>query len=185
MKTYLSVFVFLCMLLTSCVNDIEKVNLLTSRSHDPIQEAKDIEIIYSDSAKVQVKVDAPTLKRFESDNPYIEFSNGVKAEFYDANMVAKSHLTADYGIRYEKKQTMEAKKNVVVVNEKGEQLNTEHLIWDEKAGKLYSDDFVKITTADEVLTGNGFVSNQDFTQWKIYKLRGSIPIKKTNNVQNS
>ena len=159
--------------------------MLTSRSHDPIQEVKDIEIIYSDSAMVQTKINAPVLKRFESDNPYIEFPKGLKAEFYDDHMVSKSHLTADYGIRYEKQQSMEAKKNVVVVNEKGDQLNTEHLIWDEKNAKLYSDDFVTITTADETLYGNGFVSNQDFTKWKIYKLKGTIPLKKNKNDQNS
>jgi LPS export ABC transporter protein LptC len=159
--------------------------MLTSRNQEPTQEARDIEIIYSDSARIQVKLNAPVLNNFESDNPYIEFSKGLKAEFYDDNMVPKSHLTADYGIRYERKQSMEAKKNVVIVNEKGEQLNTEHLIWDEKNGKLYSDDFVKITTADEVLYGNGFVSNQDFTKWKIYKLKGTIPLKKTKNDQSS
>lgn len=159
--------------------------MITSRSHDPIQEVKDIEIIYSDSAMVQTKINAPVLNRYESDNPYIEFTKGLKAEFYDDHMVVKSHLTADYGIRYEKLQSMEAKKNVVVINEKGDQLNTEHLIWDEKTAKLYSDDFVKITTADEVLYGNGFVSNQDFTKWKIYKLKGTIPLKKNKNDQSS
>jgi LPS export ABC transporter protein LptC len=159
--------------------------MLTSRSQAPIQEVKDIEIIYSDSAMVQTKVNAPVLNRYESDNPYIEFTKGLKADFYDDQMVIKSRLTADYGIRYERQQKMEAKKNVVVVNEKGEQLNTEHLIWDEKNAKLYSDDFVTITTANEVLTGNGFVSNQDFTQWKIYKLKGNFPLKKNKNDQSS
>ena len=46
---------------------------------------------------------------------------------------------------------MEARKNVVVVNEKGETLNTEHLIWDERSEKLKSDEFVKITRKDEII----------------------------------
>jgi len=176
-------FLLVAFLFTSCENDIQKVNMLTSRSHNPAQEAKDIEILYSDSAMVQVKIDAPVLKSFESDNnPYIEFTKGLKAEFYDEHLVPKSHLTADYGIRYEKQQRMEARKNVVIINEKGEQLNTEHLIWDERNAKLYSDEFVKITTADEVLYGDGFVSNQDFTKWKIYKLKGTFPLKKNKDV---
>ncbi len=179
------IFIPVIFFISSCENDIQKVNMLTSRSQAPIQEVKDIEIIYSDSAMVQTKVNAPVLNRYESDNPYIEFTKGLKADFYDDQMVIKSRLTADYGIRYERQQKMEAKKNVVVVNEKGEQLNTEHLIWDEKNAKLYSDDFVTITTANEVLTGNGFVSNQDFTQWKIYKLKGNFPLKKNKNDQSS
>jgi hypothetical protein len=76
---------------------------------------------------------------------------------------------------------MEARKNVVVVNEKGERLNTEHLIWDEKKEKLLSDDFVKITTKDEIFYGNGFEANQDFTKYRIYKLKGTISLNKPNH----
>ena len=37
--------------------------------------------------------------------------------------------------------------------------------------------FVKITTADEIIFGDGFESNQDFTKYKIFKIRGTISLK--------
>ena len=43
--------------------------------------------------------------------------------------------------------------------------------------EVYSDKFVKITTADEILMGDGFVSSQDFNEWKIVKPTGVISIK--------
>jgi hypothetical protein len=65
----------------------------------------------------------------------------------------------------------------VVVNNKGEKLNTEHLIWDRRADRISSDRFVKITTADEILMGDGLESNGNFTRYKILKIRGTLRIR--------
>ena len=69
---------------------------------------------------------------------------------------------------------MEAKNNVVIVNAEGEQLNTEHLIWDRKKRIIYSNVFVKITTEDEIIMGEGFESNEQFSKYKILKPKGTI-----------
>ena len=71
---------------------------------------------------------------------------------------------------------MEAKEDVVVTNIKGEKLNTEQLVWDQKSGKITSDVFVKITTEDQVLMGEGLIANEDFTNYRILKPRGTISI---------
>ena len=73
---------------------------------------------------------------------------------------------------------MIARKNVVVVNEKGEQLNTENLVWDEKSEKLLSNEFVKITSKDEIIYGTGFEANQNFSKYKIFNIKGTISLKK-------
>jgi len=36
---------------------------------------------------------------------------------------------------------------------------------------------VKITTADEVIYGDGLESNQDFTKYKIKNIKGTIHLK--------
>lgn len=132
-----------------------------------------------------MEISAKELNRFETENPYIEMPKGFQANFFDDSMRVKSKLTADYGIRYERDQKMEARKNVVVVNEKGETLNTEHLIWDERTEKLKSDEFVKITTKGEIIMGTGFEANQDFSKYKIFNIKGTIPINPTNHAPNS
>jgi hypothetical protein len=65
---------------------------------------------------------------------------------------------------------------VEVVNANGEKLNTEHLIWDEGKKKITSDAFVKITTAKEIIMGKGLEANQDFTQYEIKEVTGTIRI---------
>jgi LPS export ABC transporter protein LptC len=182
MKRKPKYYFFLCFLIfpvlvfSSCENDIEKVKLLSTRKVEPIESGENVRILYSDSAKVQVELTAPEMNHFETENPHLEMTKGMKVLFYDADMNVKSRLSADYGIRYEREQKMEARKNVVVVNEKGETLNTEHLIWNERTEKLTSDEFVKITTASEIIYGTGMEANQDFSKYKIFNIKGTISV---------
>ena len=179
-------FVLICMtLLFSCENDLEKVKLYSKGEDSPQESAKSIKIIYSDSGRVEVELTALTLNRFETESPYIEMPKGFHATFYDNRLEVKSKLEADYGIRYEKEQKMEARKNVMVINQKGDKLNTEHLIWDEKKEKLYSNEFVKITTKDEIIYGNGFEANQDFSKYKIFNIKGTISLNNEIHVKDS
>ncbi|CAN5652721.1 hypothetical protein BH11BAC1_BH11BAC1_01570 [soil metagenome] len=183
-KTVAILFLSTAIIFTSCENDIEKVKLLSEHSVAPDESASVIRILYSDSAKVQVEILAKELNHYETENPYIEMPKGLTANFFDDSMHVKSKLTADYGIRYEREQKMEVRKNVVVVNEKGETLNTEHLIWDERTEKLKSDEFVKITTKGEIIMGTGFEANQDFSRYKIFNIKGTIPINQNNHAPN-
>src|SRR3972149_6545925 len=146
---YLIPFIFTLFL--ACETDIEKVKIITAKGNFPIESAKGAEIIYSDSAIVKVKVTAPQLDRYMGKDPYIELPKGIKLLFYDEDLDIASQLTSDYAVRYENDGRMEAKGNVVLINEQGEKLNTEHLIWDEEKELIYSAEFVKITTADEII----------------------------------
>ncbi len=151
----------------------------------PVESARNIKILYSDSGDVKVEVTAPLLERYEAERPYTEMTKGVKAIFYDDGMNVTSRLQADYAIRYDRELKMEARKNVLVVNEKGDQLNTEHLIWDERTQKLTSDEFVKITTKDEIIYGNGFEANQDFSRYRIFNIKGIISVKTQEHATDS
>jgi LPS export ABC transporter protein LptC len=184
-RNLIALIFLLAFILTACENDIEKVKLLSEHKIAPVESASVIRILYSDSAKVQVEITARELNHFETDNPYVEMPKGFQANFFDDSLKVKSTLTADYGIRYEREQKMEARKNVVVVNEKGEMLNTEHLIWDEKTEKLKSDEFVKITKKGEIIMGTGFEANQDFSKYKIFNIKGTIPINQNDHAPNS
>jgi LPS export ABC transporter protein LptC len=165
------------MLLFSCENDIEKIKVITTKTNTPSESAQDAILIYSDSSRVKVKLNATKIDRYLGTNAYLELPEGVEVIFYNDKMQIQSRLTADYAIRFEKQGKMEAKGNVVLVNEIGETLNTEHLFWNENTGKIYSYEFVKITTANEIIMGDGFESNQNFTKFKITKIKGTINIE--------
>lgn len=163
-------------MLFSCENkDIEIIQL--EEKALPIQTTEDVEIIYSTSGRPDFQLNAPVMDQYEGEEPYMEMPKGVKIQIFDSLMEVSSQLTANYAIDLKYADRMEAKEDVVVINNKGEQLNTEHLIWDKKTAKITSNVFVKITTQNEIITGEGLESNQDFTEYKILKPKGVISIK--------
>jgi LPS export ABC transporter protein LptC len=161
----------------ACENDIEEVNLITSFKKIPTESGKNVLIVYSDSARIKMKLKAAQLDHYDGENAYVEFPKGINVFFYNDKNKLESNLKANYAIRYEKSNMMEAKNNVIVINDKGEKLNTEHLYWDEKKELIYSDVFVKITTKDEIIMGEGLESNQNFSKYKFKKIKGTISVK--------
>lgn len=157
---------------TSCENDLQTINLLGGGKDAPSETMKDPEILYSDSGKVKMKLTGSVLERYSGERPHIIFPKGVNMTFYDDSGKVNSTLKAEYGIRYEAEGGMEAKRNVEVVNVKGDKLNTEHLIWEEGKDRIYTKEFVKITQGRDVIYGDGLESNQDFTVYKILKPKG-------------
>lgn len=166
--------VFFCV---GCENKMEKVKLLTQNAEMPVEESEKVRLIYSDSGLSKMVIEASKLERFSGENPYTEFNEGIHVIFYDKSGNIESELTADYAIDYEKVNVMEAKGNVVVINVNGDQLNTEYLIWHESDKLIKSDEFVKITTNDEIIYGDGLEANEDFTQYRIKNIKGIITIK--------
>jgi LPS export ABC transporter protein LptC len=156
-----------------------KVNLITGKDSLPSESAKDMELLYSDSGEIKVRLTTPILNRYLAgpNNSIIVFSKGLHLRFYDDSMKVESELTCKYAIKRDKENTMMAQNDVVVINNKGEKLNTEELIWDQAKKRIYSDKFVKITTKNEIIFGDGFESNESFTKYKLKKIKGTINLK--------
>ncbi|MCF8309162.1 MAG: LPS export ABC transporter periplasmic protein LptC [Bacteroidales bacterium] len=164
-------------LFTSCRNDVEKVKKITQPDSLPHQTAEDIELLYSEYGDLIFKLTSPLVKVYQGEKPRMIFPEGMKVVFFDSTgNDIRSRLTANYGIKYDKKKKMIAKEDVVVKNlEKNERLNTEKLIWDQRKSKIYTDKFVTITTEDEVLYGeDGMESDESFNSWVIKKPKGKM-----------
>lgn len=164
-------------MLFSCENDVAEVNSLNLEQEYPQQSAKDVEVLYSEKGRVSMQLNAPVLHQYGGEEPYDEMPEGVHVKIFDSLMKITTELTSNYAIRNTYLGQMEAKYDVVVVNEKGEQLNTEHIIWDEKTAKITSDVFVKITTDNQVIMGEGLEADEDFSSYRILKPTGIINIE--------
>ena len=169
----------LCLLafLSACVNDMKEVAAIVEPMTLPIVEEVNAELIYTDSAKIKVKVDASRLLHFAGEDPDLELPKGVHVWFYTPSGAIESELTAKYAISFEKKDVMVARNDVVVINSKGEKLNTEELSWSKKHHRIFTDEFVTITTEDEVIYGHGLEANEDFSKYTIKKISGTIEVK--------
>ncbi len=165
------------MLLSACKSDLETIDTITRVDEGPVESAFNIEIIFSDQAHVRMILTAPQMDRYENDENYLEMPLGLTVIFYDTLMQQTSSMTAKYAISLEDSEIIEARNDVVVINELGEQLNTEQLIWDQKKEIIYSEKFVKITTEDEVTYGEGFHADERFDQWEITNPRGTFRVE--------
>jgi len=172
-------------ILYSCVNDVKKAESLSNNEKIPISKGRNVELIFSEKSDVKIIITAPLMEEYGVENKYIEMNEGIKVLFYDSLLHVTSTLTSNYAIHRVSDKIMEAKNDVVVINDKGEKLNTEHLLWYEDSSKIYSDEFVKITTKDEIIMGEGMEANQDFTKWKIHKIKGTINIKEESDSLNT
>lgn len=162
------------LLIVSCKNDLETIKSLTDEENAATLSAKNSEILYTEQGKLKVKVLAPTTNSYpNAEEPYTEFPDGITVFNFNDSLAVESQITANYAIYYEEKELWNARYNVVAMNKKGEILNTEQLFWDEKKKTIYSHDMVKITTEDGVTFGEGFESDEMFTDWFILKPTGS------------
>jgi LPS export ABC transporter protein LptC len=164
-------------ILSSCSKDLEKINIYNDSELLPVESSTSIEIIQSDSAKIKLKIIAPKLNRFVNDSTYLEFPEGIKMYFYNQRGEVESQIQSNYALNYEKSKLLILKNDVAIINKNGEKLNGEHLIFDNTKQSLFTEEFVKITTADEIIFGDGLQANQDFTKYKIKNIKGTIQIK--------
>jgi LPS export ABC transporter protein LptC len=177
----MSILVLIAGILFSC-NKSQLLENNISLKDLPAESGVDVEIIQSEFGKTTMRIFAPRVERFLGERPYVEFANGIEITFYDSAMKPETIMNSEYAINYEAEKIMEAKKNVVVVNVKGEKLNTEHLIWDQNKEIIRTEEFVTITTQDEIITGEGMEADQHFTRYRIKKIKGTFNI--TNNEDN-
>ena len=179
-KTKLIALIFLFTLIfLSCTNDLKDVMALPGNKKSPSQIGDSVTLLYTDSAQLKIVLKANRMLVFSShvSEPFTILPKGFFVTFFDEQEKVSSTLKGNYGIRYDISKKMEAKYAVEVVNKNGEKLETEKLVWDETKKTIYTDAFVKITTASQVIMGKGLNSNQDFTKYELKEVTGTINLK--------
>ena len=164
--------------LFSCTNDLKQVQEITREDNLPMDVQEDLVLQYSDSSYVRLELRAPLAESYpQLEEPVRKFPDGIEVFFFDSMGKQETRMRANQATNYINKQLWHATGDVVVVNKKGEQLNTEELYWDERQEKIYSEVFVKITTEKEIIMGEGFEADQNFDNYVINKVTGQIAIE--------
>jgi len=175
----ISLILMLVLLATACENDIERINMLTSESTLPSVQGKNIKVVYSDSAKVKVRIQASVFKQHpDAERPHMEFPEGMEVHFFDDSLQISSNIRADYAIYYSNERLWHATGNVVARGDGGDALFTEELFWNEGEALIYSDSYTRIENDDGVFHGrNGFISNQDLSNWQLKGTSGTVNVQ--------
>jgi len=175
--TYL-IFAGAIMLFSCTKNDITLINNLTQADTLPTQTIHTLITVYMDTGRVQMIVKAPVVMNYtDREEPVMIFPKGIKVEFFNPEGEKETILQAGYAVYYQKKNLWEAKDSVIAENNQNERLDAELLFWNVNEKRIYSDKFVRITTPDEIIFGEGFESDQAFNDWQINHVKGTVFIE--------
>lgn len=168
-------FILITVLLSACVVEEADLSRYINSRVGNAEEARGIEITYTDSSYLVFILKAPLSRRtLERHTTEEEFPEGIEVTFYDKSGKPRSWLKADYAIRDQVSRKITVQKNVVLQNDKGERLEGPELIWDEKTKEIYTDRFVKFTREDNIVYSYGFKSNESFTRYELLSGSGAM-----------
>lgn len=139
----------------------------------PDQISWDVTVDFIDSSFTKAVLTAKKALIFEKRKETL-LDSGLKVVFFSSETGKRaSVLTADSARIDDVTKDMMAMGNVVVISDSNQtRLETELLMWKNKDEKLYSTEYVKITSPDEKLQGYGFESDLNLTNYKIFKVSG-------------
>ena len=159
----------------------QRKELVDAPQYDgPLSSMDSAITLLSDSGIVIMKMKADVQNNFENGDR--EWPNGFYIEWLNKRGQVTSYFSANYVYFTQADNLYRAEGDVVVrSNVKQDQLNTEELFWDQGEEKFYTDKFVTIKSEDEVHTGEGMKSNQDFTEYRILKPSGTFTLEDDPN----
>jgi LPS export ABC transporter protein LptC len=164
-------FLVLSLFFVACQE--EKSNQKFIPYKGPLEEAENIEVLYSESGMLKVRM--KTAKQIKAGSEDKIFPKKVFVDFFAPTGQVTTTLESDSG-RYEYRTGLyKVKGNVKVINTaKQERLLTDELTWNPQTQKVYTDKRVVVENqiTGERLNGLGLDANQDFSQYSIRKPTG-------------
>jgi len=171
-----SIILLLLLTLFACNKKSDFVNKKLDSlagSEQPNQIAHNIEVIFSVLNYTKAILKSKRARIFNKINTTF-LDSSVNVEFLSKfTQKRMSILTSDSARIDDLTKDMTALGNVLVISDSsGVKLETQILQWSNSRQKIYSNEYVKITTKNELITGYGFESNPDLSNYKILKVSG-------------
>ena len=164
-------FYFLLLFLLSACED-DKKNIKKEEYKGPISEVYGINMAYTDSAKLVVKMS--TEAQLTMANEDKKYPKEVRVFFFDKKGNNTTKLRGDSAIYLKATNLYRIMGRVQINNQvKNEVLETDELFWNPTSKKIYSNKAVDIKTTEQTIHGIGMDSNQDFTEYTIRKISNS------------
>jgi LPS export ABC transporter protein LptC len=180
-KTAGSIFLLLAVIVFtwSCQsNTPEDIKAAVDEENFPSLSVHDLETDITDSGKVVYRFITPEMNQYDNrEQPYTEFPQGLHLIIYNDQQKIDAQIKSQYAIYHESDDLWELQDNVEAVNFKNEVINTEQMFWDSRKHIIYSDEFIKITTDQEILTGYGFESDERLENYTIKRISGILSVE--------
>ena len=155
-----------------------KLKSMFNEKNADVEVADSVIFTYKEGEYARAIVTGKTVKRFTKTQNKLEFPDGLLVRFFD-QLKLISILKADYAENNEADQEIKVSGNVYMENSRYERLETQELTWNTKNKKVFTDKQVKIKTLDHIIYGIGFDSDEDFSNYTIRKVTGTVSVNDT------
>ena len=125
---------------------------ITERDSLPVMDTRGVTTLISDSGVTRYRVNTEEWLIFDKKKP------SYCAYYYDRDRLWK--LIG----------------NVDIKSLKGDHVTTELLYWNEATKKVYTDKFVRMEKPDQIMTGYGFESDDQFMKPVVHNISGIVYI---------
>jgi LPS export ABC transporter protein LptC len=163
-------------LLLACKNDLDNVAAVEVPQAAPDRITEQADYFFTDSGQVRNRLRAGRIAEWALEPQRTELTEGLELIFFDSLGREASTLTARRGTILPKEKRMEVNEQVVVVNAKGERMETEQLTWLQDSGKVVTDKAVRVEREGSIIHGMGLDANEDFSRYTVRHITGILHV---------
>ena len=151
-------------LVTDAVVERDSMSVMTTHG---------VNSLISDSGVIRYKILADEWLVYDKRNPpYWAFERGVYLEKFDTLHRVEARIKADTAYYNTDAEIWTLRGNVHIESLKGERFDTQLMYWNQKTQRVYSDRYIRIEQPERTITGYGFDSNQQMTEYVIRNITG-------------
>ena len=163
-------------MLVSCTNDLDRVAAVEVPVSAPDRVTHGAEYLFSDSGVVRNRLRAGRIEERTEGVRRTTIEDGLELTFFGPDGSVRSVLTARRGSIDPEQRRMAVQEAVVFVNEQGERLETEELVWMQDSALVRTDRPVRVVRRNDVIHGEGLTAAEDMSRYTIRKITGILEL---------
>lgn len=156
----------------SCETSLKEVRKFNVTEFNPVGEAKEFNLKYTDSGKIKAILVSPQMLDYSQlEFPFTEFPKGIDVTVYD-DLGNTNKVTSKYAISYTGSDLIDLRGNVKIVTHDGKSLETEQLYYDQKNDWFFTQKPYTFTDKGNVINGVGIDFSKDFKTLDTQEING-------------
>lgn len=173
--------VLFCLTVTACSNDIEKIRFFDQKDL-PSQTVKEAIVRRSTSGNVQMVMKTPLVQKYTTPEHRTLYPEGLQVEFLNTDGSKRAYLWALRAEELTDNNLVRAHDSVVIIDyENGDTVYLKNLTWNREEGRMFSNDLIRSVNGKRLTYGDGFESDEQFTNPQIFHQRGTIEWNENQN----
>lgn len=168
----ITLFLSIVLGIMACESNLNEVRKINFTSLNPIGEAKEFNLKYTDSGKIKAILISPQMLDYSNlEFPFSEFPKGIKVTIFD-DAGNKNYVTANYAVSFSNSNLIDLQKNVIITTHDGKQLKTEQLYYDQANEWFFTQQPYQFINKSNVINGTGIDFSKDFKTLDTQQISG-------------